>query len=91
MARRPPPPHVVIWIRPLSSVAAGKAKVLQAATALVGAGPYYANGGTFTGAPAFANVSSNLEGKWGGDQSLWRCGPQLAAWPPRVTARLATT
>ena len=56
----------------------GKAKVLQAATAMMGAGPYYANGGLFTGAPGF-NVASNMEGKtrkgggqrdhllWGGD------------------------
>ena len=48
----------------------GKAKTLLATTAHVGDGPYYGNGDVFTGAPEIANVTCNLNGKWGGDGDL---------------------
>lgn len=41
----------------------GKAKVLLAATAYVGQGPYFSYG-YYSAAPEIANVSSNLDGSW---------------------------
>jgi hypothetical protein len=47
----------------------GKARVLQAATAYVGEGPYFSYG-YYSAAPEVGNVSSNLDGKWGGSPGL---------------------
>ena len=47
----------------------GKAKVLLAATKYVGRGPYFSYG-YYSAAPEIANVSSNMNGGWGGSPGL---------------------
>ena len=61
-------------------MAAACRRVLAATTSICGNGPYYANGGTFTGSKhggdRVYNVSSNLEGDWGNTRTLHSGDPR---------------
>ena len=64
----------------LNDFRAALRRVLSATTAICGAGPYFANGGTFSGSkkgggPVY-NVSSNMEGDWGNTKTLHSGDPR---------------